>query len=243
MKRIYLFLLILLFTSPAFSQQFSIGVRGGFGMYSMDLLNQFQQYRTNGVQLPLKITENYPITPFYRGELALNDMKYIDKIAVFYGFFSTGARSAVSDYSGYANLDAVINGNQFGLTVQKDFYKKGLLSVAGSVDASYLFSKLKTTDVIEIYDLENMTEKQEYSLVANGFAVEPGLVASCRLKPFIFQVNLGYLVDFSKKLHLNNNKDMVLSVYNEPVKPQWTGLKFGLQISYLFKKSEKQNIE
>jgi hypothetical protein len=239
MKRSILSILILLISVTVFSQRFSIGVRGGLGMYSMDLLDQFQQYRTNEVQLPLKITESYPITPFYRGELALIDMKYIDKIAVFYGFYSTGARSAVSDYSGYAHLDAVINGNQMGLTIQKNLYQKGLWSVAGSVDASYLFSKLKTTDVIEIYDLENMTEKQEYSLVANGFAVEPGLVASYRLKPLIFQVNLGYLIDFSKKLHLAGDKDMVLGVNNEPVKPQWTGLRLGLQVSYVFKKSKE----
>jgi len=239
MKRFLLFILILLFYASGFSQQLSIGVRGGFGMYSMDLLNQFQQYRTNQVQLPLEITESYPITPFYRGELALNDIKYIDKIAVFYGFCSTGARSTVSDYSGFANLDAVINGNQMGLTIQKNLYQKGLWSVAGSVDASYLFSKLMTTDVIEIYDMENMTEKQEYSLVANGFAVEPGLVASFRLKPLIFQINLGYLIDYSKNLHLEGDKDMVLGVNNKAIKPQWTGLRLGLQVSYLFKKSKE----
>jgi hypothetical protein len=93
--------------------------------------------------------------------------------------------------------------------------------------------------VIEIYNLENMTEKQEYTLVANGFAVEPGLTASYRLRPLIFQVNLGYMIDYSKKLHLEGDKDMVLGVNNQEVKPQWTGLRLGLQVSYLFKESKK----
>jgi hypothetical protein len=205
----------------------------------MDLLNQFQQSRTDQIQLPLKITESYPNTPFYRAELALNNIRYIGKIALFYGFYSTGARSTVSDYSGRADLDAVINGNQFGLTLQKELIQQVRWSFGTFADVTYLFSKLRTTDNLEITYPQQITDKQEYNLVANGIALEPGLEASYHLKPLIFQINLGYLIDFSKELHLKGNKDMILGVNNQKVTPQWSGFRIGLQVSYVFKKSKE----
>ncbi|MFY9150946.1 MAG: hypothetical protein WAO52_02950 [Prolixibacteraceae bacterium] len=235
MKKTYFTLLIFL-SASAFSQEFSIGLRAGMGMYSMSELDQFQNYRADQVPFPLEITESYPITPFYRGEVALNNMKFIDKIALFYGFYSTGARSTLSDYSGRIDMDAVINGNQFGLNIQKDFYKQGVLSAGVYAEGGYLFSKLKTKDNLEIVFPEEISEVQENSLVANGFTGEPGIQVCYHLKPLILQLSLGYLIDFSKDLHLKGNKDMILGVYNHPVSPQWSGLRFSLQASFLFRK-------
>lgn len=236
----HLFLINLFFVSlSAFSQHFSFGVRGGLGTYSMDLLKDFQQWRTDQTQLPLKITNNYPITPFYRAEVAVNDLKYVSKLAFFYSYLSTGARSTVSDYSGRIDLDAVINGNQIGLTVQKDLYTRQNRSAGVYGDVSMLFSTLKTTDNLEITYPGEVSEKQNYAFQSAGFAFEPGAFVSYQLKPFMFQANLGVLVDFSKKLHLTENKDMVLGVNNEPVTPQWLGLRLGLQVSYLLSKSKE----
>lgn len=241
MKQTILYLLIL-FGISASAQQFSIGLRGGLGTYSMDLLDQFQELRTMQTQLPLKVTESYPMTPFYRAEAALNDIKYIGKIALFYGYYSTGARSTVSDYSGRIDLDAVINGHQIGLTIQKELVQTDVWSVGAYADVSYLFSKLKTTDLIEIGFPAEITEKQEYRFVSKGFSPEPGLFACYRLKPLIFQINLGYQIDYSKKLHVPDKSDMVLSIYKQPVKPEWSGFRLGLQVSYVFGTPQEQKL-
>lgn len=235
MKKASFILLILLCTS-AFSQEFSIGLRAGLGSYSMNGLTQFQNYRAAQVPFEMKMTDSYPITPFYRGEVALNKMKYIDKIALFYGFFSTGARSTISDYSGRVDMDAVINGNQLGLNIQKDLYSQGTLSAGVYAEGGYLFSKLKTKDNLNIVFPEEISEVQENSLVASGFTAEPGIQVCYHLNPLILQLSLGYLIDFSKDLHLKGNKDMVLGIYNDPVSPQWSGLRFSLQASFIFKK-------
>jgi hypothetical protein len=240
MKQIILYLLIL-FSISASAQQFTIGVRGGFGTYSMDLLKEFQQWRTNQMQLlPFKTTDNYPITPFYRVEAALNNIKYIGKLALFYGYYSTGARSTISDYSGRADLDAVINGHQLGLTIQKDLYNKENWSAGAYGDVSMLFSNLKTVDNLEITYPAEVSEKQEYTFLSNGFAIEPGAFIAYQLKPFLFQANLGLLGDFSRKLYLKENKDMVIGVNNKPVTPQWLGLRLGLQVSYVFGKQNNK---
>lgn len=235
MKQI-IFIFLLLIGLSAFSQQFSVGIRGGLGTYSMNQLDQFQKYRTTQMQLPLQITESYPITPFYRIELALNSIKYLGKLSLFYGYYSTGARSTVSDYSGRVDLDAVINGNQLGLTLQKNFFQNGSISLGAYSDGSYLFSKLNTTDNLEIIYPEVFTERQDYHFVSKGFALEPGLVVSYHLQSLIFQVNLGYMVDFSKKLQLKENSDMILAIGNKQVSPQWSGVRLGIQVSYVFKR-------
>lgn len=241
MKQYYFFFLILL-SSSAFSQQFSIGFRAGMGTYSMSSLDRFQQYRTIQVQLPFEITESYPITPFYRAELALNNLKFIDKIALFYGFYSTGARSTVSDYSGRIDMDAVINGNQLGLNVQKAIFKNGQLSYGFYADGSYIISRLKTKDFIEIVSPEKITERQEYSFNSGGFSCEPGIIFCYKLNPLIFQINLGYQLDFSGKLYVKGSKDSWLEFNQEKGKPQWSGLRMGIQVSYLFKKKEKNTV-
>lgn len=235
----YIICVILLFFSfSTFSQPFSIGVRGGLGSYSMDMLKDLQQLRTDQTQLPLKITDNYPITPFFRVEAALNDLKYVGKLALFYSFSSTGARSTVSDYSGRADLDATINGHQFGLTIQKDFYNKQNWSAGVYGDISMILSTLKTTDNLEITFPAEVNEIENYTFQSKGYAFEPGAFIAYRVKPFVFQANLGVLGDSSKKLHLKGNDDMFVGVNNNPVKPQWFGLRLGLQVSYVFSKNE-----
>jgi len=238
MKKIQ-FILLLFISSTALSQNLSIGFRAGIGTYSMSSLDLFQQFRTNQVELPFKITESYPATPFYSAELALNDLKYIDKIGLFYRFYSTGARSTVSDYSGRADLDAVINGNQLGLNIQKAIYKNGHWSYGFYAEGGYLLSHLKTSDNLAITYPEKVSEKQDYSFKSTGYTAEPGIVFCYRLSPVIIQANLGYMFDFSQKLHLDGNKDMILGTNNGPVSPQWSGLRFSLQVSYLFKKRPK----
>jgi len=239
MKRTSLCILIVLIAGSAFSQQFSFGVRAGLGSYSMDQLNDFQKQRTQQTQLPLKITESYPITPFYRAEVALNDLKYVDKIALFYGFYSTGARSTLSDYSGRADLDAILNANQFGVTIQKTFLRKGPLSYAIYGDFLFMVSKLKTKDLIEIVYPEKITEQQEYQFIANGYGIEPGMMISYNLDPLVFQVNLGFEVDNSKNFHLKGDNETMLGFNNNAVAPQWLGARLGVQVTYLFRKKKK----
>lgn len=236
MKFILVFLVCSLFVLQSFSQSFSIGFRAGLGTYSMTKLDQFQQYRTDQLEFPLKITDSYPITPYYRAELAVNDVLIFSKLATFISFYSTGARSTVTDYSGEVMLDAVINGNQFGLTMQRDLVRKHFGSIGLYNDVSYLFSTFKINDSFQLYDPYNLEESSNYSFVSSGFAFEPGLEYNYTLYPFNFQINLGYMFDFSKNLHLKDNKDQFLYMNNEMLKPQWSGFRVGLQASWILTK-------
>lgn len=232
MKKITITVIILFFINTAFSQQWSIGGRLGVGNYSMSGLKDLQEFRVEELGLPLSTTDNYPITPNYRVELAVNDLSFIDKIGVFYAFNSTGARSTRSDYSGRVDLDAIVNGNQIGFTFQKMYQKINSISSGLYLDGSYLLSSLKTKDYLKIEASPDIIQKNSYNFNSSGLAAELGMVAKYRLNPVELQVTLGYLHDFSGKLFLDGNKDQWLAINNSEIKTNWSGFRLGVQISY-----------
>ena len=238
MKKIVIASILLFFTVNSYSQQWSFGGRFGFGTYSMSGLKDFQEYRLVQSELPLLTTDNYPITPNYRIELAINDLRIIDKIGVFYSYSSTGARSTRSDYSGRVDLDAIVNGNQLGLTFQKIFYKNKFILSGVYFEGSYLISQLKMEDYIKIDASPDIIQTDKYNFNSRGFAAEFGLVAKYRLNPIELQLNLGYLHDFPGKLFLDDNNKQWLAMNNSEIKTEWRGIRLGVQISYLLKRNK-----
>jgi hypothetical protein len=223
----------------SFSQRLSVGASAGYGSYAMGNLKDFQAWRLQESTLPLKTTENYPITPFYRAEIAVNDLWVFDKLGVFYAFSSTGARSTVSDYSGRVDLDALINGNQFGLSIRKDFYHAGPLALGICLDGSRLLSSLEATDYLMLVGPPETVQKESYDFRATGYSAEPGLALTYKLHPVVFQLSMGYLMDFSGKLYVKDNKKQWLEPDGKVAKPDWSGLRAGVQVSFVFGKPEQ----
>jgi hypothetical protein len=239
MKRTAIIFILLFIVFTSFSQQWSVGGRYGFGIYSMGGLKDFQEFRLEQTNLPLLTTDNYPVTPNYRFELAINDLSFIDKIGAFYAFNSTGARSTRSDYSGRVDLDAILNGNQLGLTFQKVFQENNSILSGIYFDGSYLMSSLKMKDYLKINASPDIVQKENYNFNSHGIAAELGMMAKYRNGPIELQLTLGYLHDFSGKLFLNGNKDQWLAINNSEIKTDWGGIRFGIQVSYLLKKKQK----
>src|SRR5690606_19893127 len=146
MKKQLITIVFIVFSVSAFTQEWSFGAKLGMGSYSMSDLKNFQRYRLRRTDLPLKTTENYPISPVYSLEVGIREVLYLDKIGIFYTFSSTGSRSTVSDYSGRIDFDAIVNGNQLGLSFLKNFYQQNRFSFGAYLEASYLFSSLKVKD-------------------------------------------------------------------------------------------------
>ena len=234
MKRILLTCTFALMVLFSFSQHLSFGAGIGYGTYSMGTLKDFQAWRLQQTALPLKTTENYESSPFYRAEIALNDWGFLDKIGVFYAFSSTGARSTVSDYSGRVDFDALINGNQLGVAFQKDFYSENNWSAGFYMDGSWLLSSLKMTDYLELVSPSKIVQKESYRFEAKGFSAEPGLALKYKMKPLVLQISLGYLLDFSGKLYLEDTKEQWLAVDRTAVEPQWSGLRGAVQCFWEF---------
>lgn len=239
MKRTVITFILLFIFFTSFSQQWSVGGKLGFGTNAMCALKDFQRYRLEQTELPLLTTDNYPLTPNYRFELAINDLSFIDKIGAFYIFNSTGTRSTRSDYSGRVDLDAIINGNQLGLTFQKILQKNKSISSGLYFDASYLMSSIKMKDYVKINASSGIIQKDNYNFNSHGFAPELGLMAKYRMHSVELQLNLGYMHDFSGKLFLEGDNKQWLAMNNLEIKTGWNGIRFGMQVSYLLKKSNR----
>lgn len=221
--------------SPAMAQYWSMGLRTGIGMYSMKDLDEFQELRRQESGLPLKTTESYPVSPNYRIELVYNSQRFISKAGFFYTFNSTGARSTVSDYSGRYDLDAIINGNQLGLTFEHLLDVKHYLGYGVYADGNFSWTRLRTLDFFQIVFPGNITYKYEYDFRAMGFSSEWGLYLQYTYGRLRARFNIGYLLDYSSGLHLAEDKNLWLVLDNEKLRPQWDGLRIGVQVDILFK--------
>lgn len=242
MKKQLIFIVLFIFSVSVFAQEWSFGAKLGMGSYNMVELKNFQRYRLRQTDLPLKTTESYPVSPVYSAEVALKNILYLDKIGIFYTFSSTGSRSTVSDYSGRIDLDAIVNGNQLGLSFLKNTYQKNRFSCGIYFDASWIFSTLKVKDYLQITSPSKITDKETYRFNSNGIGAELGMAATYRLSPFSIQLNVGYLHDFPGKLYLDGNKDQWLAVENSEIKTAWSGFRMGLQVAYnINPKNKKQN--
>jgi hypothetical protein len=235
MKHFIIIFLYLFMISRVCSGQYgSLGFRVGFGTYYMSELSDFQDFRKISTTLPLKTTECYPITPNYRIEWVRNSDHYVSKWGVFYVFNSTGARSTLSDYSGRMDLDAVINGNQTGITLEHPIHKWNKLEFGAYGEGSFIWSTLKLTDYLSFVS-PPYSESQKATFKSYGICIEPGIyIQYYILKHIRVRTNLGILKDFSQNFHLQDHKLMTLSYnvlsYNFPVEPQWTGLRLEFQI-------------
>jgi len=235
--------MLIAFSISVFAQEWSFGAKLGMGSYNMLELKNFQRYRLRQTELPLKTTESYPVSPVYNLEVGLNKVLYLDKIGIFYAFNSTGSRSTVSDYSGRVDLDAIVNGNQIGLSLLKNAYTKNQFSYGIYSDVSWIFSTLKVKDYLQITSPSKITDKETYSFNSNGIGAELGMAATYRLSPFSIQLNVGYLHDFPGNLYLDGNKDQWLAVENSEIKTAWSGFRLGLQVAYIINPKNKKQTE
>lgn len=243
MKKQLITIILFVFSISVFAQEWSFGAKLGLGSYNMLELKNFQRYRVRQNDLPLKTTESYPVSPFYSAEVALKNILYLDKIGIFYTFSSTGSRSTISDYSGRIDLDAIVNGNQLGLSFLKNFYQQNNFSAGTYLEASYLFSFLKGKDYFEITSPAEVTVQENYLFHSKGAGAELGIAATYRLSPISFQLNLGYLHDFPGKLYPEGNKDWWLAVENSEIRTAWSGFRMGLQVAYIIKPKNKKLFE
>lgn len=233
---------LMVFVASLHAQELSVGFRFGLGQYNMKELSRLQEMRRESAAFPLKTTDNYPITPNYRLEFAINNWGFINKIALFSAYYSTGARSTRSDYSGRIDMDAVNSSFQFGLNLQRNFWKISDFSTGAYLEGAWINSKFKTHDYLELYPPVDYKESVTYNSNSAGISVEPGLALQYRLNPFLLQFNLGYFIDLSGKYYLKDDKNKWLAVDYWEVRYQWDGFRTGIQVSYLFGRQKPKEV-
>ncbi|MBN1187265.1 MAG: hypothetical protein JXB49_33610 [Bacteroidales bacterium] len=241
MQRKITLLVLLLSCFPLMAQYTYFGFREGLGFYSMKSLDHLQELRCEESGFPMETTESYPASMNHHFEVGEYLPSFISKWAICYRYCSTGARSTVSDYSGRYDLDAVITGHQLGLMLEHVFPTASNLGYGTYLEAGSVYTRLKTLDFFNLTFPVSVTYKAAYDFIAFGGYGELGLFVHYKYRFVMARLNLGYLFDIMAPLHLKDNREMQLYLENRKLRPQWDGLRMGLQVNILLRNPEKTN--
>jgi hypothetical protein len=228
-------LILFLFSCPLTAQNTFFGYGAGYGFYSMKGLDHLQELRLEASWLPVKTTESYPASLNYHFEMGKYMHSFISKLAFGYGYGSTGARSTVSDYSGRYDLDAIINHHRLGLTLEHVFATSGSWEYGTYIETGFIYSRLKTKDFFNLTYPVRICYEVDYDFVAYGGYGEFGLILNYKYRFLIARLNMGYFFDIQRGFHLKGDKYMLLYLEDSPLRPQWDGLRIGLQLSILLR--------
>jgi hypothetical protein len=226
MKNIFFVFIFLIPGLSASSQSLQFGIGAGKMMYDHESLKTFNSGVSRLVPFKIAVTDNFPETPYYQGEVGYNFRKFY--IGVNYAYNSTGARHTLSDYSGSYYYDVVVTGHMPGLSL-------GLYSGFGRWKLYYLsdfgavFSSLRMKEKFTLVGYSETEEK--FNLESRSFFAKPHLRLSYELYNIKVSLSGGYFIDFGAPFHMKSDKDQKLVNYlSQEVSSGWGGFMTGLNV-------------
>jgi hypothetical protein len=232
MKNILLIIVLSLATGEyACTQQMNAGFSTGLGLYSMADLKSVNV--TLRPPFDSKLTSDFPpflyFSPFY----AVLIRQYA--IGLTYTFQSTGSRISSRDYSGEYRLDMKVNSSNFGIYTAMNLLPAGKSRFSAYARPGIAFSNLRITEYLKVLNTVYTDDKFEFKAI--NFYFEPGLDYSYALTPSVSAgMNIGYYVQLGKNaFHLAEDSRYTLNNpgSGQPVKPGWSGFRFGLSLNYV----------
>jgi hypothetical protein len=230
MKRIYYIIIILLGSYNAFCQNTLFNLNVGYGSYSQNDLKNFQEYLIQYTDIKEKATESFP--NFINYSVSLDYMlKNKDLIGFGLSYYTTGARSSVSDYSGSYKFDMILNGYAVSLNYNFLFSKIKTFDFYIQLKAGLIISDLKLNETLNIYETTLVDDKSNFR--SENFFFEPSVIISYNIiNHFYINFHCGYEIDIEGKIHLKDNKDAILSINGENVGMNWGGIRISIGASY-----------
>jgi len=151
------------------------------------------------------------------------------------GYYTTGGRNHVADYSGEYKLDMIIKGYRMGFQYQNVYFFNNNIGLYAQIKAGTIMSLFEQEMTLNIYNVTSSADHSEYSGIS--FFGEPSVGLIYSLKNNIsLDVNAGYQFDTNARLYKNGNRDIELQRYEKDhVKVNWSGLRLALGVTYYLK--------
>lgn len=228
MKRFILIIIWVCFISITVEAQVNLTLKTGYGTYYMGGVKEFQKAVLSQYGLPGKIVTKFPGYINYRLYLGLPSVT--DTYKIYFGYLTTGGRISLSDYSGKWNFDMMENGFQTGAQWSKPIKTTDKFVVSGYVDFGVICSMLNMKEYMRVYDQSGENSQLYF---AYGLNVQAGYEVVYKMPHFDIGCYLGAEVDASTNFYMNGNSDYPLGIReNDLIRPSWTGIRTGIQISY-----------
>jgi len=227
MKAFYYYILsglLLPLFCPA--QNFRISFQSGYGVYKLADLREFQHLAAEKSAPGVKGTQTFPGWFTYSGSI---DYRITGNHAfgLQAGYFTTGARNHLRDYSGEYYLNMLLKGYHAGLHYRYESWNRHNLRLSEQIKCDYIFTRFKMTEQLELG--ENMIFSEKTSLESHSAGIEPSVELAYTLAGKIgFSLEIGYMLYFESNLHLPGNKDACLYFDQQrKVRLDWSGMRYG----------------
>jgi hypothetical protein len=230
----YYWLILLIFgsfTTAALGQNISVEGFAGYGTYQMRDLKNLLQVELEEVEIPVRITENFP--PYVNGGFQVGVHHDFFETGFRYGHYSTGGRVHYKDYSGEYGFDVTMNAHTIGAFTRMVLFEKQKFQLKGAVAGLACFSYGK----IEEYLIVN-GEKDNLLLevASTSFVLEPSLVPTLQVADVLYVgLSLGCALDLGGGLHLAEDREAKLvDNKGEPITTNWYGIRTGILLGIMF---------
>ena len=206
-------------------------VETGFGSYYMSSLKDLQNtiISESNSSLPLLKTTSFPSYFNYSIKYgSQNDKGYAGFTC---GLMSTGARSSVSDYSGYyladINCMALHVGYYSRTAIATVPLLKRPLEIGFIVNGSVLYSFVTLRDNLQLYGSDALSDNSN-TLNSIGVYTEPMLYVSYMFSRHIgIEFNAGGALSISSPLYYEKPKNEV-EIYNKKRFANWSGYRVSI---------------
>lgn len=232
MKTIFLILLFAINLPIISRAQFSVAYQAGYGTYRMQSVSDYQQYVLKESNLPAEIVTQFPGYINHKLIIGLPFQSKINKL--YFGYLTTAGRISLTDYSGKWLFDQKLNGFQIGSKVDLPIKQFKDLELTGYLDFGFTTTFMELYQYLSIGDQE---AEESYTFVGYGINIQPGLQISFIRPRYSLGAFLGYEQDIAKPFFKKGSPDINLGTSSENLaKPDWSGLRTGIEINYRFGK-------
>ncbi len=209
-----------------------ISLDAGYGTYQFDELKQLQTDLSKSYPgLPVKAVEEFPGFLNYSASVEYRVYNNL-WMGLNGGYYTTGGRNHVEDYSGEYRLDIPANGKRIGGQLTHIFPTGQKIKPYVRLKGGALFSTVKMEEFFIIYDVDSISTNYKYKGTAYFGEPSVGLIFAPVKRLFIY-LNAGYQFDLKGNLYKNGNKDEALYFQSgDNVRANWSGLRLSLGISF-----------
>jgi hypothetical protein len=230
--RIFFIIPLLLLSAALVSQRFTLEFETGLGSYTMSELSQNIHHSAQHNILNPQVVSDFPPFVYYRPGLGFKTNNH--HLGFSLGFYSTGARSAVRDYSGSYHSDMVLRGTAPMFFEEMKIWGTKKLAIALRANIGMIFSTIGINEQLTLYDKVEYDESVEY--VSLQVFVVPELKCNYRLSESTEAVfGLGYHLGITAapvSVQPDSWFDYLKYAERRYTETSWDGLRVSLGIQY-----------